>query len=324
MSRRVLVFAERAGGAASASAFELLEAGARLAGEDTEVSALVGVADRAEADGIAASLPASQLLVAEGPVAASGTADGAAAAILHAREAIGADCILLPHSPLGWDAAPLIAARCRTAVATSAIAFRWTGPGLVATRKAFSGKFVQEVLLPTLPAVATVERGAFSARPPGAASGVRVLQPPIGPEPLRSRLIEIREAGAASEVDLEAAEVVVAAGRGLGGPENLGLVEELAAALGGVVGASRAVTDAGWLPHERQIGSSGVTVSPKLYVACGISGAIQHLVGMRGSRFVVAINKDPDAPIFGAADVGVVADALEILPALTAAVRSAG
>ena len=178
------------------------------------------------------------------------------------------------------------------------------------------------MLLSGRPAVATVERGAFPLRPgkPGATT-VRVLPSPVAPGDLRSELVEVSGAPASGGVDLAAADVVVSAGRGLGGPENLHLVEELATALGGVVGASRAVTDAGWLPHERQIGSSGVTVSPRLYVACAISGAIQHLVGMRGSRFVVAVNKDPDAPIFGAADVGIVGDVKDVLPALTRAIR---
>ena len=117
--------------------------------------------------------------------------------------------------------------------------------------------------------------------------------------------------------------MIVSGGRGLGSAEKFSVIRDLAAALGGQVGASRPVTDSGWLPHEHQIGSSGVTVNPKLYVACGISGAIQHLVGMRGSGFIVAINKDPDAPIFGVADVGVVGDLFEIVPALTRAAREA-
>ena len=299
MSRRILVLAERDGGHVAAITFEALEAAARLAGADGGVSAVIPVGDAGEADEAAAVLPADEVLVVEGAALAAETADGTAAAVLHAREASGADCVLLPHTPLGWDAAPLVAARVGAAAATGAADLRWTEGGLVATRKAFLGKFVQEVLLPSLPAVATVERGAFPARPArptGVPAQVRILPSPMRVEDLRSRLIEVREADSGDGVDLTAAEVVVAAGRGLGEPENLRLVEELAAALGGVVGASRAVTDAGWLPHERQIGSSGVSVSPKLYVACGISGAIQHLVGMRGSRFVAAINKDPDAP----------------------------
>ena len=321
MSRRVLILAERGETGIADSSYELIEAASRLAGSSEEVSVVLPVGDASDAEELTRALPAGELLLVEGPALAAPTADGYAAAVLHAREASGAECILLPHNPVGWDVAPLVAAQFGTAAATAVSALSWSEDGLVAKRSAFLGKFVQEVLAPGLPAVATVERGAFPARQPGPASSVRILPSPVGPDDLRSRLVEVRDAGGGG-VDLTAAEVVVAAGRGLGGPENLEIVRELAAALGGVVGASRAVTDAGWLPHELQVGSSGVTVSPKLYVACAISGAIQHLVGMRGSRFVVAINKDPDAPIFGAADLGIVGDALEILPALTEAVRN--
>ena len=323
MSRRVLVLAERSETGIADSSYELIEAASRLAGGPEAVSAVLPVGDASEAEELSGVLPAAELLLVEGPALAAPTADGYAAAVLHAREASGADCVLLPHNPVGWDVAPLVAARLGCAAATAVSALSWSEDGLVARRSAFLGKFVQEVATPGLPAVATVERGAFPPRDPGPASSVRILASPIGPGDLRSRLLEVRDSGGGG-VDLTAAEVVVAAGRGLGGPENLEIVRELAAALGGVVGASRAVTDAGWLPHELQIGSSGATVSPKLYVACAVSGAIQHLVGMRGSRFVVAINRDPDAPIFGAADVGIVGDALEVIPALTTAVRKSG
>ena len=321
MSRRVLILAERGETGITDSSYELIEAASRLAGSSEKVSAVLPVGDASDAEALTGAFPAGELLLVEGPALATPTADGTAAAVLHAREASGAECILLSHNPVGWDVAPLVAAQLGTAAVTAVSALSWSEGGLVAKRSAFLGKFVQEVLAPGLPAVATVERGAFPAREAGPASSVRILPSPVGPDDLRSRLVEVRDADGGG-VDLTAAEVVVAAGRGLGGPENLEIVRELAAALGGVVGASRAVTDAGWLPHELQIGSSGATVSPKLYVACAISGAIQHLVGMRGSRFVVAINKDPDAPIFGAADLGIVGDALEVIPALTEAVRN--
>ncbi len=136
------------------------------------------------------------------------------------------------------------------------------------------------------------------------------------------RFVEIKK-GAAGGVDLTQAQVIVAGGRGLGKAENISVIQDLADALGGQLGASRAVTDAGWLPHEHQIGSSGITVNPKLYIACGISGAIQHVVGMKGAGYIVAVNKDRDAPIFGVADVGVAADLSEIVPALTKAVKEA-
>ncbi len=321
MSRRTLVFCDPA--APAGITLELLHAATDLSGSAERVSVVVPVGDASQGQELAAAIPAGELLLVEGPALQSPTADGYAAAVLHAREASGAEAVLLPHNPAGWDVAPLVAARLGTAAATAASALSWSDGGLVAQRSAFLGKFVQDVVAPSLPAVATVEPGAFAALEAGPAASVRILPSPVHPENLRSRLVEIRDSGGGG-VDLTAADVVVAAGRGLGGPENLGIVRELAAALGGVVGASRAVTDAGWLPHELQIGSSGATVSPKLYVACAISGAIQHLVGMRGSRFVVAINKDPDAPIFGAADVGIVGDALEIIPAVTEAVRGSG
>lgn len=323
MSRRVLILAERGEAGIADATFELIEAASGVAGDAGAISAVLPVGDASEAEGLRALLPVGELLLVEGPALASQTADGYAAAVLHAREASGAECVLLPHNPLGWDVAPLVAAPLGTAAATAVSALAWSGEGLVARRSAFLGKFVQEVAAPGIPAVATVERGAFPGRTPGPAASVRILPSPVGVEDLRSRLLEVRESGSGG-ADLTTADVVVAAGRGLGGPENLEMVHELAAALGGVVGASRAVTDAGWLPHELQIGSSGATVSPKLYVACAISGAIQHLVGMRGSRFVVAINKDPDAPIFGAADVGIVGDALEVIPQITAAIRNNG
>lgn len=323
MSRRVLVLAEEDNGGVLGTTRELLEAAHRLAEDPSAVFAVLPAANAAAASAAAAGMDAGQVLLVEGPAHAGRTAEETASAVLQAREETGAVLVLLPHSPSGWDAAPLIAAALGTAAATGVSAIRWGSRGIEAARQAFLGKFVQDVAVPRLPAVATIERGSFPERPAGAAGAVRVLASRLTPEAQKSRLLETREAATAG-VDLTAADVVVSAGRGMGGPEHLPLVEELAAALGGAVGASRAVTDAGWLPHDRQIGSSGVTVSPKLYLACGISGAIQHLVGMRGSRFVVAINKDPDAPIFSAADLGIVGDVQDILPALTKALTSQG
>ena len=314
--RRVLAVA--GGPGAPEVGLELLGAAAQSGG--AKAAAVVLADDEAAGRRAAASLPAAEALVLVGAPGALATSEGAASALHRAAEETDADLILLPHDSFGWDTAPLLAARCGGAAATACTALRFGPDGLEAERRVFSGKFVQEVRLEGRPAVATLERGAFAPVEPGAPGAVRVRKAALPPDGLLSRLVEIRDAPG-GEADLPAARVVVAAGRGMGGPENLPLLDELAAALGGVVGASRAVTDAGWLPHDRQIGSSGVTVNPKLYVACGISGAIQHLVGMRGSGFVAAINKDPEAPIFEAADLGIVGDVLEVVPALTRAVR---
>src|SRR2546426_803007 len=151
---------------------------------------------------------------------------------------------------------------------------------------------------------------------------VRTVPAGVGADQLRARFVGIKK-GEGGAVDLTQAAVIVSGGRGVGAPEKFGVIRELAQVLGGQVGASRPVTDMGWLPHEHQVGSSGVTVNPKLYIACGISGAIQHIVGMKGAGYIIAINKDPDAPIFSVADVGVVGDLFEIVPALTKAVKEA-
>ncbi len=316
MAHPLVVLVEHEDGVPAGTAFELLEAAHRLA----DGAPVIAVVPAETTPPFASRLPADEVLAPEVAGPDRSGAESCASALLAAVRETEANIVLLTDGPLAWDVAPLVAARLGVAVATGCTALRRVREGIVAVRKAFLGKFVQEILLEGDITVATLERGSSPPRPPAPPGKIRTMRPDL-PEP-RSRLLEIRE-NASREVDLTGASVIVSAGRGLGAAENLRLVDELADALGGSVGASRAVTDAGWLPHDRQIGSSGVTVSPKLYVACGISGAIQHLVGMRGARFVLAVNKDPDAPIFGAADLGIVGDVMEILPALTAAARMA-
>jgi electron transfer flavoprotein alpha subunit len=173
------------------------------------------------------------------------------------------------------------------------------------------------------PCFVSVQAGAFRAdeAQPGSAA-VTVFTPNLSPAQIRTKPSE-RFRGAAQTVDLGSAQMIVGVGRGIKDAANLPLAQELATALGAELGASRPICDNGWLPMERQIGSSGQTISPKLYIALGISGAIQHLVGIKGSQCVVAINKDPDAPIFEAADYGIVGDLMEVVPALTEAVKAA-
>jgi electron transfer flavoprotein alpha subunit len=188
-------------------------------------------------------------------------------------------------------------------------------------RRVFNGKFDARVKAKAEPVVVTFQPGATKPFDGSTDGSVSELDPKLGE--IRTKFQEVKEAEAKG-VDLTKASVIVSGGRGLGAPEKFPeVVEPLAKALGGAMGASRPVVDAGWLPHEYQVGSSGQVVAPKLYIAVGISGAIQHLVGMKGSNFIVAINKDPDAPIFEVADLGVVADLFEIVPALTSAVQEA-
>ncbi|MPN05803.1 Caffeyl-CoA reductase-Etf complex subunit CarE [bioreactor metagenome] len=175
------------------------------------------------------------------------------------------------------------------------------------------------------PQIGTVRPGVFKKTEPDAARTAEVIKEDIhvAPEKIRTTLLEVIQESGSEKVDLEGAEIIVSGGRGVGGPEGFAPLRELASVLGATVGASRAAVDAGWIPHAHQVGQTGKTVGPKLYVACGISGAIQHLAGMSSSDVIVAINKDPDAPIFGVADYGVVGNLHEILPVLTAEIKKA-
>jgi electron transfer flavoprotein alpha subunit len=185
----------------------------------------------------------------------------------------------------------------------------------------FAGKALQRVTFTGSPALATLRPKIFAAAATnGATATVTPLALDLGGAPQRAKVREVRST-TAGKVDLTEAEIIVSGGRGLKGPEHFDIIESLAGVLGATVGASRAVVDAGWRPHGDQVGQTGKTVSPKLYVAVAISGAIQHLAGMSSSRCIVAINKDADAPIFKVADYGVVGDAFEVVPALTEAVR---
>ncbi len=316
---KVLVLAEHDGKSLKEISFELLGMAHRVTGGGP-VSALLLGEDVSELASKLAARGASEVVHVEGPSVRHYTGDGYCRALAPLIDAESPDLVLLGHTPNGWDLAPLLAARFGAPAATgcSKIVVE-NGMGKF-TRKAFNGKFVHEIEIGGRPLVATVEKGAASPVEGAGAGTIRTLAAADGGS--RARHVEIKKAEA-SGLDLSQASIIVSAGRGLGAPEKLEMVRALAEAFGAQLGASRAVTDAGWLPHEHQIGSSGVTVSPKLYVACGISGAIQHVVGMKGSGYIVAINKDADAPIFGVADVGVVGDLFEIVPALTKAVKEA-
>jgi electron transfer flavoprotein alpha subunit len=251
----------------------------------------------------------------------------------YARESIAATlaerarkdyrAVLLPFSAQGRDLGPRVAARLDAPIAADIIAFTGTGDSLTVKHPGYANKVIITLTVTGSPAVLSLRPSAFTPAQKPRTARTETIAPAADPGAERVVVKEIID-GAKGKLDLGEAPVIVSGGRGLRGPENFKLVEDLAAAFGNAaVGATRAVTDEGWRPHSDQIGQTGRQVSPQLYVAIGISGAIQHLAGMRTSKTIVAINKDPEAPIFKIADYGVVGDVLEIVPALTNAVREA-
>jgi len=239
-----------------------------------------------------------------------------------AVEKVKPAALLFAASSMGRDLAPRVAARLGVGLAADCTALAVEEGRLVATRPVYAGKARQRVAFTGTPALVSLRPKIFSPAPPqnGGGATVTPLAADYDAGAARARVREVK-ATSAGKVDLTEAEIIVSGGRGLKGPEHFDIIEALALTLGATVGASRAVVDAGWRPHGDQVGQTGKTVSPKLYVAVAISGAIQHLAGMSSSRCIVAINKDPEAPIFKVADYGVVGDAFEVVPALTEAIR---
>ena len=331
MACKVLTLAEHEDGAVKDISFELLGMAHRVAGEagwtgPTDVKAILlgqGVDDLANE---LAKGGAGEVIYADGAAVEHYTGDGYRRVVESVIKEESPELVLIGHTPNGWDVAPLVAAGLDVPLATGCSNIKLdklNGGKMRFVRKAFNGKFVHEVAIENAsPLIATVDKGAAEPVSGSTPGTVRKIDAPVQESDLKAHFVEVKK-GESGGVDLTQAQIIVSGGRGIGAADKLDVVKELAEVLGGQVGASRAVTDAGWLPHEHQIGSSGVVVNPKLYVAAGISGAIQHIVGMKGSGYIVAINKDADAPIFGVADVGVVGDLFEFLPALTKAVKEA-
>lgn len=246
------------------------------------------------------------------------------AATLAARASAGSyRAVLLGFSAQGRDVAPRVAAKLDAPIVTDVTEIKAQGDGLVVKHPAYANKVIVTLRVTGPLAVIAIRPNAITAAPNAHTAVMETMAPATDPSASKVVVKDVVEGGR-GKIDLGEAPVIVAGGRGLKAAENFKLVEDLAAAFGNAaVGATRAVTDDGWRPHSDQIGQTGRQVSPQLYIAAGISGAIQHLAGMRTSKTIVAINRDKEAPIFKVADYGIVGDVLEILPALTAAVREA-
>ena len=261
---------------------------------------------------------ADQVIVVDAPEFKDYTTDAYTAAMYHLIEKYGPTTLLIGATPDGRDMGPRLACRIKTGLDID------PESGNVAwTRPAFGGNLMATILCPDhRPQIGTVRPGVFKKSAPGDAKAEIIREEfHVAPEQIRTELLEVIREAAGELVDLEGADIIVSGGRGVGGPEGFEPVKALADVLGATVGASRAAVDSGWISHAHQVGQTGKTVAPKLYIACGISGAIQHLAGMSGSDCIVAINKDPDAPIFDVADYGIVGNLFEVLPALTEEIK---
>jgi electron transfer flavoprotein alpha subunit len=325
---KILVITEQRQGKWNNTSFETLAAAQQIASALAgTVSALVLGKD---VDGLAGELAGkdvTEVLQVEHDLLGSYTPDGFCVALKQVFETAGPDLVLFPHTYQVRDFAPKLAAMLGKGMIGDCIGYRNETGKLVFVRQMFQGKTAADVsFVGRGPWFASFQSGAFRADQLTAAEGgpkpINKVSVELRAEQIRTKPLELFKE-AKSAVDLTQAPLIVAVGRGIKAPENIAQAEAVAKAMGAEIAASRPICDEGWLPMERQIGSSGQTVAPKLYLALGISGAIQHVVGMKGARTIVAINKDQNAPIFEIADYGVVGDIFEIMPALTEELQKA-
>ncbi len=322
---KILVVLEHQGGRLHRMSWEALAAAQQLGSEVD--AALIGSGIATLAQEVAAK-NAGRVYAVEHALLENYTADGYAAAVEALIRKISPDLVLFPHTYQVRDFAPKLAARFERSLISDVVAARVESGAVIFVRQFFQGKLSGDIRTAGPgPHFASLQAGAWRADALTSSSGagsasVETFSPELNASQIRQTPEPpFREAERA--VDLTAADIIVSVGRGIGEKDKIPVVEDLARALGAELAASRPICDAGWLPMERQVGSSGQTVSPKMYVAVGISGAIQHLVGMKGSKTIVAINKDPHAPIFEVADYGIVGDLFEVVPALVEEIKKA-
>lgn len=326
----ILVIAEQRHGTLNRASWEAIAGAQQLAGAGSGGSAESSVAVLvlgASLDRVASELAAAavrEVVTVESAALEPYTPDGYTAALEQAIGQLSPSVVVLPHTYQTRDFAPKLAARMDRTIVTDVTAVKRVGSETAFVRPMFQGKLTADVVPEgPSPHFVTFQVGAFRADQAArgsAPASVRSVAISLDASSVRQKP-EAPFQEARHAVDLSQAERIVSVGRGIKEQSNIPLAEALADALGAELAASRPICDAGWMPMERQVGSSGQTVAPKLYLALGISGAIQHLVGMKGSNTIVAINKDPDAPIFEVADFGIVGDLFEIVPALTAALK---
>jgi electron transfer flavoprotein alpha subunit len=321
MAKGVWIVAEQRYGAYRKISFELASTARKLADQlGEEVSAVLlgsGI------EGIAGELGkygVDKVYIADNALLEPYTTDAHAAAVARLVKEKDPSILLLGASVQGKDLSARLVGKLATGMATDCVDVKIVDGKLLALRPMYAGKCYGEVVTSSFPQMASLRPNVFPAVENSKTPEVIKFDPGLDPGQLKTKVLEVQK-DTAGKVDLTEANIIVSGGRGMKGPENYVIIEELADVIGATVGASRAAVDAGWRPQKDQVGQTGKVVSPNLYIACGISGAIQHLAGMGTSKYIVAINKDPDAPIFARADYGIVDDLFKIVPELTKEVR---
>jgi electron transfer flavoprotein alpha subunit len=320
MSGSVLVVAEHRDGDLKKVTFEMLGEGARIATKmelgGVVEAALLGSGVSGMTD-ILAHYGAARVYLADDSSLEKYSGEGYTTTLARLIEKVEPAVVLLGATTQGKDLAPRVAARLGLGLASDCTAFEVTADGrLIITRPIYGGRAIATVMEKTTPQIATVRPNVMMPLQPDISRTALVEKLTVRTGDIRAKVIDLIQESGRQQVGLAEADIIVSGGRGLKGPENFCLLEGLADVLGAAVGASRAAVDAGWIEHGHQVGQTGKTVTPNLYIACGISGAVQHLAGMKTAKCIVAINKDPEAPIFRVADYGIVGDLFEVVPIL--------
>jgi len=312
---KVLVFVEQREGKAKKASFEMIGASS-AAGNETH-AVIVGDNVAALANECA-QYGANKVHVVQDGALKNYTSEAYARALTAAIKAISPEVVLAAHTPMGKDLLPVVAAQVDGALATDCTSLAFNGAKLQLKRPVYSGKAIAEVeFVGSGIQMATIRPNSIGVPKPDTSKTADASSINVDLSGLKSKILEVVK-GNSARPDVTEAAIVISGGRSLKSAENFKILEDMADVLGGAVGASRAAVDAGYRPHRDQIGQTGKVVSPSLYIACGISGAIQHLAGMRTSKVIVAINTDPQAPIFQIADYAIVGDLFQVVPALTA------
>ena len=320
MSKKILAFLEQREGKIKRAAFEVVSTASRIAEElNLESEALV-LGNNIDNLNDISKYGINKIIHFKNDNLNNYSTSAYTDIISNYAKDISAEYLIFSNTSLGKDLAPHVTVKIDAGILMDCIKLEIINDEIVATRPIYAGKALLDVKLKSERKILTIRPNVF--QPVISEKNIipDIEERKIDSLNLKTKVIEVKKSN--GKLDVAEADIIVSGGRGLKGPENFHLVEELADSLGAAVGASRAVVDAGWRPHSEQVGQTGKTVSPTLYIACGISGAIQHLAGMSSSKYIIAINKDKDAPIFSVADFGIAGDALEVLPALTEEIKN--